>query len=205
MTNTPMLRLPQHLPTILLQQSVYYKPAAEHTQPFWGGAPDPYLTAGKSIVPSTKALSDMGITTINDPSNAIAAFGEKITEDHKFIIDATRIQMEDVLPGFTKTGSILSQHIPLGASSAESAPPAVVSFVASIDWASNFINVIDKLPMAVLVYAIIEFFLLRPNINTYKEDIEENPTGIFADTLAVTTVRVTMFCIVAIATVGVFG
>jgi hypothetical protein len=190
---------------MLLQQSVYYKPAAEHTQPFWGGALDPYLTAGKSIAPSTKALSDMGITTINDPSNAIAAFGAKITEDHKFIIDATRIQMEDVLPGFTKTGSLLSQHIPLGASSAESAPPAVVSFVASIDWASNFINVIDKLPMAVLVYAIIEFFLLRPNINTYKEDIEENPTGIFADTLAVTTVRVTMFCIVAIATVGVFG
>jgi hypothetical protein len=31
----------------------------------------------------------MGITTINDPSNAIATFDEKITDNHNFIIDAT--------------------------------------------------------------------------------------------------------------------
>jgi hypothetical protein len=194
-------QLYQSIQSIILFQSVYMKPAAEHTQPFWGGSLDPYLTAGKSIAPSSKALSELGITTINDKSNAIAVFGEKITSDNKFIIDGTHIQMEDVLPGFTKTGGILSQHTTFDATP----PPSVVSFVASIDWASKFINVIDKLPIAVLVYVLIEFFLLRPNINTYKEDIEEDPTGIFADTMAVATVRVTMFCIVAIATVGVFG
>lgn len=196
----------QQLQTFLIQ-SVYYKPATEHTQPFWGGTLDPYLTAGKSITPSTKALSEMGITTINDKSNVIAAFGEKITNDHKFIIDSTRIQMEDVLPGFTPTGSLLSPHnVPFDPTIMTSpSPPSVVSFVASIDWASKFINVIDKLPIAVLVYVLVEFFLLRPNINTYKEDIEENPSGIFADTIAVTTVRVSMFCVVAIATLGVFG
>ena len=196
----------QQLQTFLMQ-SVYYKPATEHTQPFWGGTLDPYLTAGKSITPSTKALSEMGITTINDKSNVIAVFGEKITNDHKFIIDSTRIQMEDVLPGFTPTGSLLSPHnVPFDPTIMTSpSPPSVVSFVASIDWASKFINVIDKLPIAVLVYVLVEFFLLRPNINTYKEDIEENPSGIFADTIAVTTVRVSMFCVVAIATLGVFG
>ena len=145
----------------------------------------------------------MGIATINDKTNVIAVFGEKITNDHKFIIDSTRIHVEDVLPGFTPTGGILSPHIvPFDQ---QPPPPSVVSFVASIDWASKFINVIDKLPIAVLVYVLIEFFLLRPNINTYKEDIEENPSGIFADTFAVSTVRVSMFCIVAIATLGVFG
>ena len=192
----------QHQLQNFLLQSVYYKPAAEHTQPFWGGPPDPYLTAGQSIPPSTKALSEMGITTINDKSNVIAVFGEKITNDHKFIIDSTRIQMEDILPGFTPTGGILSQHASLGD---PSSPPAVVSFVASIDWASKFINVIDHLPIAVLVYVLIEFFVLRPNINTYKEDVDENPSAIVADTIAVTTIRVTMFCIVAITTLGVFG
>ena len=189
----------QHI-QMFLTQSVYYKPATEHTQPFWGGSLDPYLSAGKSISPSTKALSDMGITTINDKSNVIAVFGDKITSDNKFIIDSTRIQVEDVMPGFSPTGGILSPH-----ATSTMDPPSVVSFVASIDWASNFVNVIDKLPIAVLVYVLIEFFLLRPNINTYKEDVEENPTGVFADTLAVATVRVSMFCIVAIATVGIFG
>ena len=209
---TPSQLLPHDMRTLqlqipVLQQSVYYPPASEHTQPGWwnGGSPDPYLTLGKSIVPSTKSLSDMGITTINDTSKVVAKFGTQITNDHKFIIDATHIHKEDVLPGFTKTGSILSQHISWDASAAASPPPSVVSFVASIDWASHFINVIDRLPLAVLVYVLIEFFILRPNINTYKEEIEDNPTGIFADTMAVATVRVTMFCMVAIATVGVFG
>ena len=78
-------------------------------------------------------------------------------------------------PAAPKRVVYLSQHIPWDASaSSSSSPPSVVSFVASIDGASHFINVvIDKLPMAMAVLVVdvlIEFFILRPNINTYKEE-----------------------------------
>jgi hypothetical protein len=193
-------------PLLLIQQSIYMKPASEHVlQSFWGGKIDPYLSAGKSIRPSTKALSDMGVT-LPDPSSlidpSITTTATAITTiDSKFIIDSNNIQIENVLPGFTPTGSILSHHTNID----QISPPSVVSFVATIDWASSFINIIDKLPMAVLVYAMIEFFILRPNIDTYKEDIEDNRIGIVTDTIAVSTIRLSMFFIVALVTVGIFG
>lgn len=186
--------------------SVYTKPASEHTQS-WFGVPDPYLSAGKSIAPSTKALSDMGIT-ITDKTNLLPSVGatgsstvKDISSSTKYIIDSTFIQNHDVLPGFTPTGGILQHPSMIDID----APPSVVSFVASIDWASNYINVIDKIPIVVLFYVCIEFFILRPNINLFKEDIDDDPMGTFVNTITVTSVRLIMFFVLTIVTVGVFG
>lgn len=187
--------------------SVYMKPASEHTQS-WFGSSDPYLSAGKSIAPTSKALSDMGITItdkanllLNDPS--VSSINKDAPSSTKYIIDSTFIQHHTLLPGFAPTRGILDPS--LIDSNSIDAPPAAVSFVATIDWASHYINIIDKIPIVVLFYVCIEFFILRPNINLYKEDIDENPMGTFVNTVTVTSVRLAMFFILTIFTVGVFG
>jgi hypothetical protein len=79
------------------------------------------------------------------------------------------------------------------------------TFAAQVQWSAGFLNVIDKLPEAVFVHALIEFSILRPNLDLHKEDIESNPGPVWADTIAVTTVRLAMFTVVAAVTTTIFG
>jgi hypothetical protein len=178
------------------------KPAAGHTQPFWG-PPDPYLTAGKSIPPSTKGLENVGvippaITDLPEPVQLTMKAGYKV-------LDASTIQQESVLPGFTPVSGILPFHNPM-------VPPETpATFAAQVEWSAKFINVIDKLPEAAFVYALIEFFILRPGLDLYKEDIElqqqaEGSVGSLTyETLAVTAIRIGVFFIIAVFTNLIFG
>lgn len=177
------------------------KPAAGHSQPLWG-PPDPYLSAGRSIPPSTKGLADIGVTQqsltdLPEPVQATVKAGYRV-------LDAATIKAESILPGFSPVGGILPAHNPL----IPLETPA--TFAAQVAWSAKFLNVVDKLPEAAFMYALIEFFILRPGIDLYKEDIElqqeEGPTGVLtAETLAVTGVRVGVFFIVAIFTNIIFG
>lgn len=179
----------------LISQRIPLKPAVEHTQPYWG-SPDPYLTAGKSIAPSGKMLADMGIEKSTEGWPELAQMAVK---DGVSVIDKAAIKAESLLPGFVPVGSLLPGHNP-------GVPPETpATFAANVEWAAGFLNVVDKLPEAVFAYALIEFFILRPGIDMYKEDVEEDPGRAFADTLAVTGVRLGMFCVVAAVTTGMFG
>ncbi|GAX10226.1 hypothetical protein FisN_3Lu438 [Fistulifera solaris] len=152
------------------------KPATEHTQPLWG-PPDPYLSAGKSIAPSAKALADMGITNL----------------------DGAAIHAQTLLPGFSPTRGILQTHVMgLPAETPE-------TFAAQVEWSARFLNVIDQIPTIVIAYALVEFFLLRPNLDLYLEDIREQPTRIMAGTVAVTGVRLGVFFVIGILTCTIFG
>jgi hypothetical protein len=179
----------------ILSQMILLKPAMEHTQPFWG-PPDRYLSAGKSIAPSGNALADMGI---EKSTEGWPEFAQMTVKNGASVIDKAAIKAESLLPGFSPVGGILPGHDP----GVPAETPA--TFAAQVEWAAGFLNVVDKLPEAAFAYALIEFFILRPGIDMYKEDVEEDPGRAFADTLAVTGVRLSMFCIVAVVTTGVFG
>lgn len=169
------------------------KPAMEHTQPLWG-PPDPYLSAGKSIAPTLSELAaNTNTETWSDEARMFLKQGVQI-------LDGTALHAERVLPGFTPTGSLLSPH---SVSSYDASTPAV--WAATVEWAADFANIIEMLPIAAFVYALVEFFFLRPNLDLYKEDVEVDSTRALTDAVAVTGVRVAMFCVVAIVTVGVFG
>eukprot|EP00977_Amphora_coffeiformis_P000196 scaffold54_cov158-Amphora_coffeaeformis.AAC.10 len=170
------------------------QPAHEHVAS-WFGAADPYLAAGKSIVPSTKALTSMQIPSTSsadlpDALKHVLAQGWKL-------LDARTIQAENFLPGFTPTGGILPTH---------SAPPETpASFAVSVEWSARFLKVVDKLPEAALAYAMVEFFLLRPNIDLYKEEIRQEPGAVALETAVTTAVRVAAMSIVGAVTLGIFG
>lgn len=173
-----------------------------HTQPFWG-TPDAFLTAGKSIAPTVKGLQEMGISKqVPDFATQHVGLADKVqvalTKGWK-VLDSNAIQSEDILPGFSPTRSILQAHNPnVPAETPE-------TFATQVEWSANFLNVIDKLPAAALSYGLIEFFLLRPGVDLYQQDIDDEPRQVLVETVVVTAVRMGVFAMVAGVTVGIFG
>lgn len=189
------------LSTLLLQ------PAQGHSNPLFG-PPDPYLAAGKSIPPSAKALEEFGITpakTAADfaPADASPEYiqsiqtamdhGWKITNFDKMKPTGT------ILPGFSETHGILPDH------QLDILPPNPMGFAAQVEWAYNFLPIMNKLPTAVCLYCFVEFFFLRPTIDFYKEEIEADPTGAAIDTAMVFGVRLIAIAIVSTLTAVIFG
>jgi hypothetical protein len=113
-------------------------------------------------------------------------------------LDAQAVQTKSLLPGFQPTQGILSAHD--GRVPPEDSPEA---FGNMVEWSANFLRVVDKLPYVAISYGLIDFFILRPNLDWYKEDVEEMPGRVMADTVRATAVRMGVFAVLAGLTVGV--
>jgi hypothetical protein len=196
--------------------AAYLQPAHEHTQPLWG-PPDPYLSAGKSIAPLTPpgptsaggvtAALDAAGTTSSSSSSSSSTVSPELAQQARLaaargwdVLDAQHIKAGAALPGFAETGGILPRHVPN--LPLEETP---ATFAAQIEWSAAFLRVVDRLPYAALLYALVEFLVLRPNVDLYKEDVEDDPGRALADSVKVTTVRLGAFAVVAILTLVVFG
>lgn len=172
-----------------------------HSNPLFG-PPDPYLAAGKSIAPSAKALMDMGITTPKTVSEMLPesseAFQQSVTAAMTKgwkVLDASKINGAGVnhLPGFSDTKGIFgTRMVPYEDPD---------TFSAEVKWAAGYFNIMDKLPFVAFYYALAEFFVLRPGVDLYKEEIEDDPEGVLADTISVAIVRVGAFALITMATV----
>ena len=184
------------LPSLTTAASQLLKPAAEHTQPLWG-APDPYLSSGHSIAPSAKSLTDLGVASLD--TSTLTESAQKAASNGWHLLDSTRLSAENLLPGFSRTGGLLPFH--------EAGLPAETpeTFAAQVEWSARFLNVIDNLPAVAFAYALVEFFLLRPNIDVYQEEIQQEPSEVLSATVAVTSVRMAAFAVISVVTCTVFG
>ncbi|KAL7562180.1 hypothetical protein ACA910_017729 [Epithemia clementina (nom. ined.)] len=170
-----------------------------HSNP-WFGPPDPYLEAGKSIAPLQSTISEPAsitatttTTTTTLPQNVQDMIAKGYT-----VIDASTVKYQQKVPGI-----VLPSRIFLGRPTAPN--DYLATFLAKAEWASNFVNVFDKLALASFVYCLVEFFYLRPNIDLYKAEIEEeSPASLWADVLATFTVRFVAMGFVALLTLAVF-
>lgn len=172
-----------------------------HTNPVFG-QPDPYLAAGKSIAPSVQALSELGITPARTVGELIPDAPEdfqhsvaQVVKAGRKVLDFSHIHGTGVnhLPGFADTRGIFgSRMVPMDTTE---------SFVAELQWANNYFRIMDKLPFVAFYYALLEFFILRPGVDLYKEEIEDDPNGVFVESVAVSTVRLGAFALVSFATV----
>jgi hypothetical protein len=173
-----------------------------HSNPLFG-PPDPYLAAGKSIAPSARALVDMGITTPKSVSEMLSpesseTFQQSVTaavgKGWK-VLDGSKIHGTGVnhLPGFSDTKGIFgTRMIPY---------EDPETFSAEVKWAAGYFSIMDKLPFVAFYYALAEFFVLRPGVDLYKEEIEDDPEGVLADTVSVAIVRVGAFALITMVTV----
>jgi hypothetical protein len=180
-------------------------PAHGHSNPLFG-PPDPFLAAGKSIAPSAKALVDMGVTqakTVGDMvPDATPAFqnsvGAALNKGWKVLMESSiKGTGVDHLPGFTDTEGIFGVR--------QGMPDSPESFALEVKWAAGYFDVMDKLPFVAFWYAMVEFFILRPGVDLYKEEIEDDSTGVTIDTFAVGAVRVAAFAFISTVTLGLSG
>jgi hypothetical protein len=106
------------------------------------------------------------------------------------------------LPGFAPDSS-LGFLPPHGAGGLPAETPA--SFASQVEWSARFLGVVDRLPAAALLYALLEFLGLRSGVDSYKEDVDADPAGAAADALRVTLVRMGAFAVLAVVTLVLFG
>lgn len=193
----------QHMPSneMLLAQmysaatvtTTNVKPATGHSQPLFG-PPDPILSAGKSIPPSSKALLELGVDPSKSPDLRVAEGAAGSFP----VLDASKFNPVPLLPGFSPTHGILPVTTPMPVETPQ-------SVLANTQWSLSFINVIDRLPEVVFIYALVEFVFLRPNLDLYRDDIEVDRGAVAWDFVKVTAVRVTAFAVIAFLTNGLFG
>jgi len=179
--------------------------AQGHSNPLFG-PPDPYLAAGKSIAPSAKALMEMGIETPKTVAqmlpDAPEGFQEAVSSamDKGWkVLDSSKIHGTGVnhLPGFSDTQGILgTRMVPYEDPGA---------FTAEVTWAAGYFRIMNKLPFVAFYYALAEFFVLRPGVDLYKEEIEDDPEGAFADAVSVAIVRFGAFALITFVTVLISG
>lgn len=172
-----------------------------HSNPLFG-PPDPYLAAGKSIAPSAKALMDLGVTPPKSLSEMFPGSSEALQQYLSVsmqkgwhVLDGSDIKISNVnhLPGFQDTRGIFGVR--------EARLESPEAFSAEVKWAAGYFNVMNKLPFVAFYYALVEFFILRPGVDMYKEDIEDDPEGVLANTLSVSIVRFGVFALIAMFTV----
>jgi hypothetical protein len=193
------------------------QPAHEHAQPLWG-PPDPYLSAGKSIAPlhppsvsvepnsidaSTPPLSSASSSSsLPPPSPELADRARTAAAKGWKILDASKIRSFSQLPGFvpdSAAGGFLPRHEP----SIPAETPA--TFASQVEWSAQFLRVVDKLPLVALLYALVEFLGLRSGVDSFKEEVEDDPARATADTIKVTVIRMGAFAILAVLTLVLFG
>jgi hypothetical protein len=172
----------------------------------WFAPPDPLLEAGRSVAPTAKALVDLGVTSTTsqppadlDPS-VQKALQIAVSNGWK-VMDGSTIKETgaSAFPGFAETRGILPgpvKGVP------EDSPQ---TFAAQVEYAARFVNLIDKLPYAAFWYALVEFFIIRPNVDLYKEDVQDDPEGVLTESAIVFGVRFGVFCLIGLLTAAIFS
>ncbi|GKY94268.1 hypothetical protein MPSEU_000392600 [Mayamaea pseudoterrestris] len=175
-------------------------PAQGHSNPLFG-PPDPLLQAGKSIAPSAKSLLDMGISkTSVAPQDVPVALQTAISKSGYKLLDAKAMISESVMPGFQANHGWLPEHSAMVP--AENSPEA---YAVMVDWSVNFLQIVEKLPYIAIAYVMVDFFILRPNLDWYKEELEIEPTQALSETMSSTFVRMGIFMVLATLTMTFFG
>jgi hypothetical protein len=155
--------------------------------------PTPEGLRGLSIEPPSNTAKDL----IPEASDAIQKKAQAAMDTGMQILDGNKILGGGFssFAGFEPTRSILAPHI-----EETVRPDSPIKFVARMRGAGTLLPVIDKLPFVAFYYALVEFFFLRPNLDLYKEEIEDDPAGVTTEAVSDIAVRVGILFVIAIVT-----
>lgn len=167
-----------------------------------------HLHATATVLPVAKAATTTAAATIQEmlpgAGDAIQAQAQQALSNGYKVMDATKFVHggQTSMPGFSETQSVVAPHLLPGPSDESVTMTAWPEnmFKARIEYAGTMLRAIQKLPYVAFGYALLEFFFLRSDVDIYKEDIEDDPSGVLAETVSDTTVRVAIFFGLALVT-----
>lgn len=193
-------QIADHSPTLDAIMSTLYasaaklQPAHGHEQPLFG-SPDPYLSKFQSIVPNanyhptTPTLAQES----DIPDKIRGAIDYARRGD---FVDPTTISRVDgaAPPGFDKFNSIWS-----------TAPNRPIS--QTTDYTLGVLNqevrnlrALQKIPIAAFLTVVVDFFLVTPGMDIYKEEIDEDGDLVNKEAAVAGAARVAVLAVVAGAT-----
>jgi len=164
-----------------------------------------------TAIPVAKAATTTATATIQEmlpgAGDAIQAQAQQALDGGWKVIDATKFVHggQASLPGFSETQSIVAPHLLPGPSdeSVTMTEWPQNMFKARIEYASTMLRAFQKLPYVAFGYVLLEFFFLRSDVDIYKEDVEDDPSGVFAETVSDAGVRAAIFFGLAVVTYAV--
>ncbi|VEU35363.1 unnamed protein product [Pseudo-nitzschia multistriata] len=109
------------------------------------------------------------------------------------------------LPGFAETNSLLAPHVsPYPMSGTVTGDYPMFELGDRLALSYWLLEYVQRLPYIAFAYVLVEFFFLRSDVDLYKEDVEDDPSGVLAETVSDTGVRVGLFLVLTLFTYVVF-
>jgi hypothetical protein len=173
------------------------EPAHGHSQSLFGPL-DQILLQGKSIVPAPNAFENAGLTAPKVAESLSEEMQEWIQKGVN-VVDPRSIMSysESNLPGFQKTGHVLPE-LQVYETTEDSLRFQMASEI-------GLMKTVYQLPKAALVAVLVDFFLVTPGMDAYKEEIEDDPEGASADAISEIGIRAAVMAVISAATLAIFN
>lgn len=170
-----------------------------------------FATGATSIHPAIQAATSTSPETIQQllpaAGDAVQAQAQQALTSGWKVLDATKFVHSGgaILPGFSETKSALAPHVIPYPMSGSITPSNFPQYEVGDRMSASYLLLqsFQKLPYIALAYAVVEFFFLRSDVDLYKEDVEDDPSGVLAETVSDTGVRVALFFVVALITYAI--
>lgn len=158
--------------------------------------------ASATALPAAKAASIQGM--LPGAGDAMQAQAQQALDSGWKVMDASKFVHggQASMPGFSETKSVVAPHLLPGPSdeSVTMREWPDNMFAMRMEYVTTMLRAIRKLPYVALGYALLEFFFLRNDVDIYKEDVEDDPAGVFAETVSDASVRFAIFFGLALVT-----
>lgn len=182
----------------LYTTSVQLQPAHGHEQTLFGPV-DPYLLKMQSIVPASGAGADLGAPMFDEASIPDALRGAFDYARRGNFVDPTHVLRVDgaAPPGFVTPGALFP---PL-----QSVPQTRDYQLGVLDAEVGNLRKLQNIPIAAFLTVLVDFFLVTPGMEVFKEEIDENGEEVARESAVAGTARVAVLAVVAGLTLALSG
>ena len=182
----------------LYTTAVQLQPAHGHEQALFGPV-DPYLLKMQSIVPASGAGADLGPPVFEEASIPDALRGAIDYARRGNFVDPTNVLRVDgaAPPGFVSSRALFP---PL-----QSVPQTRDYQLGVLDAEVGNLRKLQNVPIAAFITVLVDFFLVTPGMEIFKEEIDENGEQVARESAVAGTARVAVLAIVAGLTLALSG
>lgn len=160
-----------------------------HSQSLFGPV-DVYLKQMESIAPATKGTLPTIVQDADIPDKIRGTFDYARAKPN-FVDPTTIIRIDsDASPGFAKMGNFFPNRM--------ATPAPTTDYQLGVMNQEVFnLRALQKVPLAALLTVIVDFFVVSPGIEVFKEEIEEEGDRVMQEAVMAGTARVAVLAVVA--------
>lgn len=160
---------------------------------------DPYLEKIHSIPPAPGSIDHAA----TQASTGFAGISDQMRDSIQFakengnFFDTSEIKRIDISPGFTAPHGFLPEFKPIPDTQSYRQGVAILEM--------DKLRLLTKAPIVAIFAVLVDFFLVTPGMEVFKEDVDENESQMVAQSVTQSAVRLAVLGLVAWATLVLSG